>query len=497
MNYRSLFKVTVFLIATIAIVIGVRLVRADLATDFVGVTIDYVLNGPSNVSCAVPADTDRRINITWTDGDDNESGFYIDRRDTNSNLVRFQAPAVSGSGTIVTFTDTRALPDQEYTYTISSFLGPAESRVASTPNPCSTKSAPKQPTQVQVQGLSPDSLQITWQDNSDNEDGFKIYRYPQGQLNLMSIIQPPAEVNTVSYNDLGLNTQPPEPLQSNTTYCYYVVAYNSRLSPDPIEQPSLFLGQPVCGKTFSQQPVVTFSLTSPVSIKPLFNWNIVDPDHPNNPVQSSYRIQVCAQPFSGSGDNDCPDWRWDSGKVSSNNLNTSYLGNYNPDNQADAQHPLDFGINYYVRLKVWDDTDTPNVGWAPQASGLLFSTEQFSLNDSVINNLTTSDNLTLGTSVWNGGNGGEIIVPAGAAVQGTFNTENVTAAQLNASQAVLSTGGITWQVKRNNTDTSWQLIVPGGAKVFWAAPKTGLIWQATNNSTKGGDNRRRKLKIIR
>ncbi len=57
---------------------------------------------------------------------------------------------------------------------------------------------------------------LTWVDNADNEDGFKIYRVLGGTSDWAQIIN--VSANTVVYTDTGL--------ESNTTYSYRVESYN-------------------------------------------------------------------------------------------------------------------------------------------------------------------------------------------------------------------------------------------------------------------------------
>ena len=74
-------------------------------------------------------------------------------------------------------------------------------------------SAPSALTSVAV---SSEQIDLTWQDNSDNEDGFKIERSLDGVSfeEIATIV-----ANTATYSDTGLN--------SGTTYYYRICAYNT------------------------------------------------------------------------------------------------------------------------------------------------------------------------------------------------------------------------------------------------------------------------------
>lgn len=74
---------------------------------------------------------------------------------------------------------------------------------------------PSAPSNLTGQAVSFSEINLSWQDNSDNEDGFKIFRSFGG-------------VNYEEILDLGPNTTSSNVYQySNTTYWYYVSAYNS------------------------------------------------------------------------------------------------------------------------------------------------------------------------------------------------------------------------------------------------------------------------------
>ena len=63
--------------------------------------------------------------------------------------------------------------------------------------------------------ISDSQINLTWDDNSADEDGFKIERRKAGDDNFIEIGQ--AEANSDSYNDISLN--------ENTTYTYRIKAF--------------------------------------------------------------------------------------------------------------------------------------------------------------------------------------------------------------------------------------------------------------------------------
>lgn len=73
-----------------------------------------------------------------------------------------------------------------------------------------TLQPPRAPTDLQAQALSPTEVELTWQDQSEDEQGFRVLRDDQETATL-----PP---DTERYLDRNL--------QSNTRYCYRVEAFN-------------------------------------------------------------------------------------------------------------------------------------------------------------------------------------------------------------------------------------------------------------------------------
>jgi hypothetical protein len=75
---------------------------------------------------------------------------------------------------------------------------------------------PNAPSNLEAQVISPTEVKLTWKDNSNNEDGFKIERKTlDGEWSEIATVG----ANVTTYNDTGLT--------AGTTYYYRVKAYNS------------------------------------------------------------------------------------------------------------------------------------------------------------------------------------------------------------------------------------------------------------------------------
>ena len=84
-------------------------------------------------------------------------------------------------------------------------------------NTTCTSPIPAQPTNLSMSGGTVDSISLTWQDNSNNETGFNIYRWGYNGTDWEFLYLDSVGANVTNYTDTGL--------QCNTSYFYEVSAY--------------------------------------------------------------------------------------------------------------------------------------------------------------------------------------------------------------------------------------------------------------------------------
>lgn len=154
-----------------------------------------------------------RIDLAWSDESENETGFLIER--SGDGLV-FTEIGSSAADT-ATYSDQGLQAETPYWYRVRAWNTAGES-VPSNVDSVTTLSpppAPEAPTGLSATAAGVDRINLSWQDNSSSESGFRIER-SLGGSSFVEIAQTNADVSV--FTDVGL--------ASGTTYHYRVAAFN-------------------------------------------------------------------------------------------------------------------------------------------------------------------------------------------------------------------------------------------------------------------------------
>lgn len=167
---------------------------------------------PSNLSANAAACN--RINLTWTDNSDNENSFKIERSTNGTTFTEIASVALNTTS----YSDTSVVASTQYWYRVRASNGGGYSNYSNTANVSTPVCPPNPPTAPSNLKATPsrNSVALSWNDNSANETGFKVYRGTTSTA--LSLIATLA-ANVTSYNDSGLARR--------TTYYYKVCAYNT------------------------------------------------------------------------------------------------------------------------------------------------------------------------------------------------------------------------------------------------------------------------------
>lgn len=170
---------------------------------------------PSNL--VADAVSSSQIDLSWQDNSDNEAGFKIERK-TGSAGTYSQIDTVAAD--VTSYSDLTVSPNTTYFYRVRAFNSAGNSGYSnedSATTPGTPGNPPAAPSNLRLTVNTSSRITLNWDDNSDDEDGFKIERKTGAGGTFSQIAT--VEANKTGYTDKNLN--------ASTTYCYRVRAFNS------------------------------------------------------------------------------------------------------------------------------------------------------------------------------------------------------------------------------------------------------------------------------
>ena len=172
-----------------------------------GATTHPAPAAPSNLTATAVSTS--RINVAWTDNATNEAGFKVER--TADGTTWLQAGILAAN--VTSFANTNLTSSTSYTYRVRAYEGPNYSPFSNTAS-ATTQATPAPPGNTNATSVSSSRIDVTWQDQSSNEGGFKVERSTDG-VNFSQIAILVA--NVTSYSNTNL--------PAGTAYSYRVRAY--------------------------------------------------------------------------------------------------------------------------------------------------------------------------------------------------------------------------------------------------------------------------------
>ncbi len=151
-----------------------------------------------------------QINLTWTDYSDNETGFKIVRK---NYYGYFEEVGVVGAN-VTAYSDTNLEHSKMYIYQILAYNNAGNSLYSNQAS--ATTLLTTAPTKLRATVINANRIDLSWQDNSIDETGFKIERKTGSEP--FTFIHT-TTANQTYYSDVGLNEK--------TTYTYRVCAINN------------------------------------------------------------------------------------------------------------------------------------------------------------------------------------------------------------------------------------------------------------------------------
>ncbi|MEL7145362.1 MAG: fibronectin type III domain-containing protein [Bacteroidota bacterium] len=174
-------------------------------------TFDPGLDPPSNLT-ATHEPANNRVRISWTDSNPDETGFVVQRSVNSSPFSNWRT--LNATGTNLVTSDTAMAAGGNYRYRVKAVkngFGSAFSNIASVTIAVGVNA----PSNLRATTLSSSSIRLTWNDNSNNETGFRIERSINGgSFSFLKNVT----ANQTFFTNNGL--------QPATTYRYRVFAFN-------------------------------------------------------------------------------------------------------------------------------------------------------------------------------------------------------------------------------------------------------------------------------
>jgi titin len=162
---------------------------------------------------AATAVSKTRINLAWADSSNDETGFRIERK---TGAAGTYAQVGSVNANVKAFADTNLVGGTQYFYRVRAFNTGGNSGYSNEANAKTFPNAPAAPTALAATVAGGDQVTIAWQDNSNDEDGFKVESKlgAEGTYTQVATVGP----NVTNYESTDLT--------EGVTYFYRVRAFN-------------------------------------------------------------------------------------------------------------------------------------------------------------------------------------------------------------------------------------------------------------------------------
>ncbi|MCU0600442.1 MAG: fibronectin type III domain-containing protein [Desulfobacterales bacterium] len=176
------------------------------------------INAPSNL--AAKAKSSSQIVIGWKDNSTNETGFKIERKSGGCDSANAWEDVAEKPVNSTSHTVSGLNPNTTYAFKVKAFDDSSQSENSN----CTTAKtgpaeSPPSPTNFKAASASSTKINLSWNDNSTNESGFKIYRKTGTEAwGLLTTTGP----NVKAFSDSTASNN-----SSTIPYQYYILAFNN------------------------------------------------------------------------------------------------------------------------------------------------------------------------------------------------------------------------------------------------------------------------------
>ncbi len=184
-------------------------------------TLPNLPSPPSQLTATTVSN--RQIDLKWQDTSTNEDSFKIERSlassppDSTGAAPRpYKQIAVVGAA-VNSFADTALAANTRYFYRVRAYNRAGHSAYSNEANAATLPNRPGVPANLTATTKSNKRIDLAWQDQASNEDGFKIERRSKATEAFTEVAK--VGPNVTSYSDFNLS--------ANTPYFYRVRAFNA------------------------------------------------------------------------------------------------------------------------------------------------------------------------------------------------------------------------------------------------------------------------------
>jgi photosystem II stability/assembly factor-like uncharacterized protein len=171
-----------------------------------------IMKAPTNLTAQIVNNS--QVSLNWVDNSESETAYSIERKQGQSGQFQLITDVNSNS---TSYIDQTVSPGQQYFYRVRGFNANTNSAFSNEADVSIIASGPSSPTNLAATASSSSQINLTWQDNANDESGYKIDRRLTTTAPWVTIAT--TNSNVTSYSD----TQ----LIDGTKYFYRVYAFNS------------------------------------------------------------------------------------------------------------------------------------------------------------------------------------------------------------------------------------------------------------------------------
>ncbi len=196
--------------------------------------------------------TGSRVDLAWSDNSTNEQGFNVERAPDVAGVAGTYAVIATVGANLHAYSDASLLANVTYWYRVVAYNSSGSSSYSNETSAILV--APAAPSGLVGTGISTTRIDLSWTDNSADEQGFRVERAPDvgGVAGTYAQIAS-LGVNVRTYSNTGLT--------AGTLYWYRVIAYNgagtsaysteasamTSAAPTPPNAPSALIATPISG----------------------------------------------------------------------------------------------------------------------------------------------------------------------------------------------------------------------------------------------------------